>query len=142
MSRSGGPACFPFGATGMLALSRALVLTLCLGGCSFLRRPDEPVDRSRDSWILTSVRDRLDAEPVLAPRDIRVEVDGAIVRLYGNVSGMGEWQCAIRNAQRVPGVLIVVDYLMIERGPRDVRCIAAPVALPEPDFAAPFPSRP
>lgn len=56
---------------------------------------------------------------------IRVEVDGAIVVLYGSVPGIDGWRCAVRNAQLVPGVASVVDYLVIERATEPVRCVAS-----------------
>jgi osmotically-inducible protein OsmY len=84
------------------------------------------VDRSQDDRILSEVTSRIHAEPELSTRDIRIEVDAAIVRLYGGVAGMGEWRCALRNAQQVSGVLTVVDYLMIEPGPPTSRCLARP----------------
>jgi len=86
----------------------------------------------------------LSAEPSIDAATIRVEVDGAIVVLYGSVAGLDAWQCAIRTAQLVPGVLSVVDYLVIERGPHGVTCLAPrpPVGLvregPGPYRAAPF----
>ncbi|MEX2571292.1 MAG: BON domain-containing protein [Gemmatimonadota bacterium] len=101
-----------------------LLLLLVLGGCSALRRPPPVVDRSHDAHILQEVQARLAAEPAVATSSFRVEVDGGIVLLYGNVEGMGAWECAIRNAQLVPGVVTVVDYMTIERGPRDIRCLA------------------
>lgn len=80
------------------------------------------MDRSRDPQILRDVEARLDAEPAIDSSRIRVEADGGLVLLYGSVDGLGQWQCAIRNAQIVEGVRSVVDYLVIERGPRDISC--------------------
>lgn len=113
---------FSFGIR-VLLLSGGLAVT---GGCGFLRRPETPIDRTSDARILSEVAGRINGEPDLAARGIRIEVDGAIVRLYGTVAGMGEWHCAIRNAQIVSGVTTVVDYLMIERGPRTSACLALP----------------
>lgn len=97
-------------------------LLLALVGCSALRRPPPPVDRSADPRILHDVEARLQAEPTVDASLIRVEVDGGVVLLYGSVAGMGAWQCAIRNAQMVEGVVTVVDYLVLERGPSRVEC--------------------
>ncbi len=102
----------------------ALLLVASLLGCSSLRRPLPEVDRSQDDRILQEVEARLTAEPQLASSPIRVEVDGGLVLLYGSVEGMGAWNCAIRNAQLVDGVSSVVDYLVIDRGPRDIACLA------------------
>lgn len=100
-----------------------VLLSLIVAACG-LRRPLPPVDRSQDERIRTEVVGRLAAEPALQARPIRVEVEGAMVLLHGSVQGIAEWQCAITNAELVPGVASVVDYLVIERGERDVRCLA------------------
>jgi len=107
--------------------SRLLVLFLALplcGGCGMLRRPLPPVDRSQDARIRSEIVARLSAEPALGADSIRVEVDGRTVSLYGSVHGLGAWRCALRNAQLVEGVSRVVDYLVLERGPRDAACRA------------------
>lgn len=105
-------------ATGIVLL--AAILT----SCSALRRPGPQPDRSEDARITADIERRLREEPVLESRDLRVDVDGRVASLYGTVEGMGEWNCALRNAGLVPGVSSVADYLLIERGPRDVTCEA------------------
>lgn len=102
----------------------ALLLAVLLSACSSIRRPLPQPDLSEDARITSDVEQRLGSEPVLAGRDLRVAVEGRVVRLYGTVEGMGEWNCALRNAELVPGVSSVADFLLIERGPRDVSCIA------------------
>jgi osmotically-inducible protein OsmY len=82
------------------------------------------VDTSQDARIEQEVRARLAAEPSLAAAGVRVEVNGGVVLLHGGVAGIGAWQCAIATSGLVPGVRTVVDYLVIGRGPRDVRCLA------------------
>jgi hypothetical protein len=101
-----------------------LLYLLSAVACSALRRPPPVVDRSADPGILADVERRLQAEPSVDFSNIRVEVDGGVVLLYGSVEGIGAWECAIRNAELVPGVLTVVDYLVIERGPRSGACKA------------------
>lgn len=101
----------------------ALFLIVGLMGCAGLRRPEPVLDRSQDDRILREVDARIAAEPGIGA-GLRVEVDGGIVLLYGSVQGMGAWNCAIRNAQLVDGVRTVVDYLVLERGPRDITCHA------------------
>ena len=98
------------------------ILILSMTACGALRREPPIVDRSRDSQIIRDVQARLTAEPAIDASRIRVEADGGLVLLYGSVDGMGQWHCAIRNAQLVDGVRSVVDYLVIERGPRDIVC--------------------
>jgi osmotically-inducible protein OsmY len=96
-----------------------------------LRRPEPIIDRTEDPRIQRDVESRLAAEPALDASRIRVEVDGAIVVLYGSVPGIAGWNCAIRNAQMVAGVMSVVDYLVIERGDREIRCLLpTPAAFP------------
>jgi hypothetical protein len=102
-------------------------LSLAAGACG-LRRPPAPIDRSQDSRIGAEVAARLGAEPSIDAASIRVVAEGGMVMLHGSVRGIGAWQCAITNAELVPGVQSVVDYLVIERGERDVTCLA-----PRPD---------
>ena len=109
----------------LLALLFTLLATI--GACG-LRPPPPPIDRSQDERIRAEVMARLAAEPELDEASIRVEVVGRTVMLHGSVKGMGAWQCALTNAGLVSGVVTVVDYLQIERGTRDVRCLA-----PRPD---------
>lgn len=107
------------------ALGGAVVLTLAVHGCASLRRPPPVVDRSGDERILQEVQSRLVAEPELDAAALRVDVDGGVVMLHGSVAGMAAWRCAIRNAELVAGVRTVVDYLVLERGPREAVCLAA-----------------
>ena len=113
---------------------RALLLipavTLSLFGCGLLQRSGPAVDRSQDPRIQREVLARLAGEPSIDAGNIRVDVDGGIVMLHGSVAGIGAWQCAITTSGLVRGVRSVVDYLVIERGPRDVQCLA-----PRPDSA-------
>lgn len=113
--------------TDMRKLVVIVLLSFASGACG-LRRPAAPIDRSQDGRIRASVASRLGAEPSLEGGTIRVDVEGGMVMLHGAVQGIGAWQCAITNAELVPGVTSVVDYLVIERGERDVHCLA-----PRPD---------
>jgi hypothetical protein len=114
------------------SLPAALALALLLGGCGLLGRSGPPIDRSQDARIGEEVRARLVREPTLDADLIRVEVKGGMVLLYGSVRGMGAWQCALRNVELVPGVTSVVDYLVLERGPRDVPCLAPAAGATDP----------
>ena len=106
----------------------ALLLLGALAGCGVLgggREPRiTPEETQRTERIAREVTARLAAEPSLGPGRIRVEVVRGTVSLYGSVQGMGALHCAIRNAQLVPGVQNVADFLVLERGPREVRCLA------------------
>jgi osmotically-inducible protein OsmY len=108
---------------------RALLpfLLLVAAGCGLLRRPPPAVDRSQDLRIREEVLARVAAEPALDPAQIRVEVDGGVVVLYGSVAGISAWQCAILNAQLVAGVRSVTDFLVLEPGPREIVCFASRV---------------
>ena len=112
------------------ALLCAVLLALPVAGCGLLRRPAPVVDRTQDERIRQEVTARLAGEPSLQAASLRVQVEGGVVLLHGGVAGMGAWQCAITTSGLVRGVRSVVDYLVIDRGPRDVRCLA-----PRPDSA-------
>lgn len=115
--------------------ARLAALSLILApGCLSLRRPLPVVDRSHDATIRAEVSSRLEAEPAIGPGRIRVAVDAGVVRLYGAVDGLAAWECALRNAGLVARVRSVVDFLVIEPGPRSVACLApAPALEPEPE---------
>ena len=121
----------PLTRDSLAAIRVALTLTvavLTFHGCALLGRSDPPLDRSQDARIQREVEARLAGESSLGPGTIRVSVDAGIVLLHGNVQGIGAWQCAITTSGLVTGVRSVVDYLVLERGPRDVPCAA-----PRPD---------
>jgi hypothetical protein len=116
----------------MASLFRRKHVVICtaiaLAAACGQRQPRLPVDRSQDERILGEVAARIAAEPSLDSESIRVDVEGGTVMLHGSVRGMGAWQCAITNAGLVRGVRTVVDYLVLERGERNVQCLA-----PRPD---------
>lgn len=107
-----------------------IVMALALGGCGLVGRSRAPVDRSQDARIAREVQARLAGEPSIDAGNVRVDVQGGVVMLHGSVRGIGAWQCTITNGGLVQGVRSVVDFLVIERGPRDVSCVA-----PRPDSA-------
>ena len=102
------------------------LLLLPAAGCSLVRGSAPVVDRSQDARIRDEVGSRLSREPMLERGAVRVEVDGRTVLLYGSVRGLAAWKCALRNAELVDGVARVVDYLILERGPREGSCLAPP----------------
>ena len=106
-----------------LPLPRFALLALLLAGCG-PRQPLVPLDRSQDARIQAEIVARLAGEPSIDAGNVRVVVEGGMAMLHGSVRGIGAWQCAITNAGLVRGVQSVVDYLVIERGERDVRCLA------------------
>lgn len=112
-----------------LPLLLAAMLLAPSAGCSLVRRAAPVADTSQDGRIQQEVRARLDREPSLDAALLRVEVNARTVLLHGSVRGIAAWKCALRNAELVPGVSGVVDYLVLERGPRDAPCLA-PAAAP------------
>jgi hypothetical protein len=107
------------------ALAPLLLLSLLAAGCGGGR--DQPAVASPvpDATIRQQVEARLAAEPALREQRVRVEARGGMVVLHGSVEGIAAWQCALRNAGLVEGVLSVTDYLVIEAGPREITCLAA-----------------
>jgi osmotically-inducible protein OsmY len=105
--------------------SALLCLLAGVSACSALRRPEPVIDRTQDSRILQEVEARIAREPSIDAGSVRVAVDGAVVVLHGSVRGIAAWNCAIRTAQLVRGVRTVSDNLVIERGPREVTCLAS-----------------
>jgi hypothetical protein len=104
-----------------------LLLVLMLAGahgCAPRRDPVDVPDPVTDQRILRELEARLASEPAVDAERIRVGVEAARVRLYGSVDGIGAWNCALRNAWLVPGVEGVADFLLIERGPPEVTCLA------------------
>jgi hypothetical protein len=101
-----------------------LVLLVAVVGCAQRREPVEMPNAGVDRRIQAELRQRLEAEPAVNGAQVRVEVEAARVRLYGSVAGIGAWNCALRNAWLVQGVEGVADFLVIERGPAEVRCLA------------------
>jgi hypothetical protein len=106
---------------------RLLAVFLLLAGagaCAQRRDPVEIPNPAMDNRILSELERRLATEPSVNRSQMRVEVEGARVLLYGSVEGIGAWNCALRNAWLVHGVEGVADFLVIERGPPEVRCLA------------------
>ena len=102
-----------------------------LGACSLLKHParESPVQlaarEAENARIQREVEARLAAEPTIGAGRVRVEVSATgEVALFGAVSGLGALRCAERNAELVRGVRLVIDQLVLDPGPRDVRCLA------------------
>lgn len=108
---------------------RAIVPTIGIAlllsvGCTIRSNAAQPVDPVLDARIRTEVEARLAAEPDLDADRIRVEVLDGRVHLYGSVPGLAAWNCALRTASLADEVLSVIDFLIIERGPPRIRCLA------------------
>lgn len=108
----------------------AVLAAAVLGGCGLLgREPEETPQvlearRVEDARIQAEVDARLAAEPSIGAARVRVQVERGEVQLFGGVAGLGALQCAVRNAELVPGVRLVIDHLVLERGPAQVQCLA------------------
>jgi hypothetical protein len=100
------------------------LLVLVTAGCPARRADVVPTDPVADRWIAAEVERRIAAEPILSAGDIRPRVEAGRVHLHGSVEGIAAWSCAIRNASLTDGVVSVVDFLVIERGPADGVCLA------------------
>ncbi len=104
-----------------------LLLAAGFAGCSGNRAPASPFDTPEtadDLRIRSELERRLAAEPALARAQLRPEARGGVLLLHGVVRGLGEWRCVLANAELIPGVRTVVDYLVLERGPTELRCLA------------------
>jgi len=109
-----------------------------LAGCSLLnRKPKESpaaiaARAAADARIAREVEARLAAEPSIGAGRVRVAVERGEVGLFGSVAGFGALRCAERNAELVRGVRLVIDQLVLDPGPRDVRCLAPRIAQSTP----------
>jgi osmotically-inducible protein OsmY len=118
----------------MFAAAAALVQ-----GCSLLGRgtPTETPSQAQarqtqEEAIRREVEERLTAEPAIGAGRIRAVVSHGDVQLHGAAPGFGALQCAIANAGLVPGVKLVVDFMVLEPGPRTVNCLAPRVFAASP----------
>jgi osmotically-inducible protein OsmY len=118
----------------MFAAAAALVQ-----GCSLLGRgaPTETPSQAQarqtqEEAIRREVEERLTAEPAIGAGRIRAVVSHGDVQLHGSAPGFGALQCAIANAGLVPGVRLVVDFMVLEPGPRTVNCLAPRVFAASP----------
>jgi len=106
------------------------LVAMTMAGCGFLgKKPVETPAQlaaraSDDTRILREVEARLAAEPSIGAGRVRVAVERGEVGLFGSVAGFGALRCAERNAELVHGVRLVIDQLVLDPGPRDVRCLA------------------
>lgn len=108
----------------------ALSCIVALQGCSLLgggaaETPEQLHARQQeDEAIRREVEARLAAEPSIGAGRLRAVVNRGDVQLHGAVTGFGALQCAVANAELVPGVRLVIDLMVLERGPRTVTCLA------------------
>lgn len=106
------------------------VAMVAAAGCGLLNKKpkDTPAQvaarEAEDARILREVEARLAAEPSIGPGRVRVAVERGEVGLFGSVAGFGALRCAERNAELVRGVRLVIDQLVLDPGPKDVRCLA------------------
>ena len=109
----------------------AVVLLATQAGCALLgggrpaETPEQAAERGvREETIRREVEARLAAEPAIGPGRIRAEVSRGDVRLHGAAPGFGALQCAMANAELVPGVQLVVDMMVLQPGPSRATCLA------------------
>ena len=106
-------------------------LPVLAGACGFLTKEVAETSvqiaarESDNTRIQREVEARLASEPSIGGGKVRVAVEGAgEVALFGAVSGLGALRCAERNAELVHGVRLVIDQLVLDPGPKEVRCLA------------------
>jgi osmotically-inducible protein OsmY len=119
----------------MLAATAALVQGCALlgGGGAPPETPAKARERqTQEEAIRREVEARLAAEPAIGAGRIRAVVNQGDVHLHGAAPGFGALQCAIANAGLVPGVRLVVDFMVLEPGPRTVNCLAPRVFAASP----------
>jgi len=101
-------------------------------GCALLGGGGEPRETPQEAQaradrqvaIQREVEARLAAEPSIGAGKIRAVVNGGDVQLHGAAPGFGALQCALANAALVPGVQLVVDFMVLQPGPSKVNCLA------------------
>lgn len=101
----------------------ALAAVLLASGCAIFGKG------KRESPQVVAAREaeeaRNAAQPALAGARLRVEVlPRREVALHGSVVGLGALRCAVTNAELVQGVTLVIDHVVLERGPAEARCLA------------------
>lgn len=109
----------------------AILVPAVLGGCALLgggepaETPVQAAERTaREAAIVREVQARMAAEPSIGAGAVRPVVVRDEVHLHGTVRGFGALQCAKANAELVPGVMLVVDFLVLQPGPSRVACNA------------------
>ncbi len=114
-------------------LTRPLMLAcaaLLVQGCALLSgEPSETPEQvqaraTAEETIRREVEARLAAEPSIGAGRIRAVVNQGDVHLHGEAPGFGALQCALANAGLVPGVRLVVDFMVLQPGPSRVDCRA------------------
>lgn len=110
-----------------LLAGAALLVQGCalLGGGEPRETPAQVQERAvREEAIRREVEARLAAEPAIGAGRIRAVVNQGDVHLHGEAPGFGALQCALANAGLVPGVRLVVDFMVLRPGPSSVTCRA------------------
>jgi osmotically-inducible protein OsmY len=105
----------------------ALLVQGCalLGGGKPAETPAQVQERAvQEEAIRREVEARLAAEPSIGAGRIRAVVNQRDVHLHGAAPGFGALQCAVANAELVPGVRLVVDFMVLQPGPSRVNCLA------------------
>jgi osmotically-inducible protein OsmY len=111
----------------MMLAAAAVLLQGCalLGGGEPQETPSQTQERQvQEERIRREVEARLAAEPAIGAGRIRAVVNHGDVHLHGAAPGFGALQCALANAGLVSGVRLVVDYMVLQPGPRTVTCLA------------------
>ena len=111
------------GAAVMVWAASGLGACALLGGGEPAETPAQAAERTgREAAIVREVQARMAAEPSIDAGAIRPVVVGTEIHLHGSVRGFGALQCAKANAELVPGVTLVIDFLVLQPGPARVAC--------------------
>lgn len=117
------------GAAVMVWAASGMGACALLGGGEPAETPVQIAERTaREAAVVAEVQARMAAEPSIDSGAIRPVVVGSEVHLHGTVRGFGALQCAKANAELVPGVTLVIDFLVLQPGPARVTCHAPRVA--------------
>jgi osmotically-inducible protein OsmY len=97
-------------------LSAAVAAASICGAAACVSPPKSQPEQAADAATSDTVRAAFDADQMLYARHITVRSDNGVVTLGGYAWTPVELQAARRDAQRVPGVVKVVDRIQIDRG--------------------------
>lgn len=122
----------------MMALLGTQAGCALLGGGEPPETPAQAAERvAREETIRQEVEARMAAEPAIGAGRIRAVVNAGDVQLHGAAPGFGALQCALANAELVPGVRLVVDMMVLQPGPSRVNCLAPRVFAATASASAP-----
>ncbi|NNL86758.1 MAG: BON domain-containing protein [Myxococcales bacterium] len=97
---------------------RDLCLRCCALLAALLLATPALADRPADAMLATWVREALEADPRIDAKSVEVATEKGIVTLRGSVPTLAGKRYGILTAQRIRGVLGVIDQVDVESAPR------------------------